>query len=236
MAVIGSVLALTWIVTGLAPQQSSQAAQGARWPYGVSYAGVLKTNSGQCSATVISEYLAITAAHCGSVNPQLKLQVAVATTPGHDYAVKSIVKNRDLDVEALILKERTGLPVPTLETTVARNVFYLWGYGQDWSGNPTNQLTQAEFSLPQLCPTDASADGGSLCWQTNATNSSCIGDSGGPITQDGAIIGMETTVFATDQNPDGKPNCSTVYLAQALTIKDMQPWLDQMIQDANPFP
>jgi hypothetical protein len=236
LAVIGSVLALAWIVTGLAPQQSSQAAQGQKWLLGVPYAGALNTNTGACSVTVISEYLAITAAHCGTVNPVLKLNISGITTPGHNYAVKSIVKNRDLDVEALILKDRTGLTVTPLSTSVDRNVFYAWGYGRDWSNNPNNHLTRAEFSFPQLCPGDVPASGGSLCWQTNATNSVCTGDSGGPVTQNGAIIGMVTGSLFGNRSPDGKVDCSTVVLGQALTIKDMQPWLDQMIQDANPFP
>jgi V8-like Glu-specific endopeptidase len=207
-----------------------------KWLKGGQYAGVLVTATGECSVTVVSEFLAITAKHCGRVNPRLKLDVSAASTSGHGHVVKSITVHRDLDVEALFLRDRTGLTVSALRASVARDQFSTWGYGQDWSNNPTNYLTRSDFSLPQLCPSSANATQGQLCWQTSATNSVCYGDSGGPVTQNGAIIGMVTNAAGTSTLPDGNPDCSTIELGQALPVQELQPWLDQMIQDANPFP
>lgn len=236
LAIIGSLLALSWIAIGLAPSPSSQAAQGQKWLTSVPYAGVLKTKTGQCSVTVVSEFLAITAKHCGRVDPKLKLDVSAASAPGRDHTVKSISVNRDLDVEALFLRDRTGLSVTPLSRSVARDWFYAWGYGADWSNKLTNHLTRADFNLPQLCPDRLMADRGRLCWQTTAKNSVCSGDSGGPVTQHGHIIAMITGGDATDTRPNGTADCSTVFLGQALPVEQMQPWLDEMIKEANPFP
>ena len=237
--VVGLVLALASVMVG--PVQSAQAAQGQRWDKGVPWAGVLQTNTGTCSVTVVSEFLAITAKHCGSVNPRIKLGVASASASGNEYAVKEIIANRDMDVQAIILRDRSGLTVTPLSTEVARDWFYGWGYGRDWSNRVTAHLTRADFDLPLQCTTSSTggppgldpraAEQGELCWQTTAEDSVCSGDSGGPVTQNGKIIAMMTRVFVN--KPD---DCSTVYLGQALTVKQMQPWLDQMIQDANPFP
>jgi Trypsin len=218
------------LVALLGPLSTSQAAQGQKWQQGVPWAGIMKTNKGKCSVTVVSEFLAIAAKHCGAVNPQLKLDVASWATRGHNYNVKKIVANRNLDVEAIFLRNRTGLSTIPLRDSVARDWFYAWGYGKNWSNVKTEYLTRAEFSLPQLCLSDLRAAWGSLCWQTDAKNSVCRGDSGGPITQDGAIVGMIVG------GRMAKGNCSTVNLGFALTVNDMQPWLNQMIADANPFP
>lgn len=234
LAITASVLALTGISIGIAPRPSSQAAQGQKWLTGVHYAGVLTTNSGQCTVTVITEFLAITAKHCGTVNPVLKLNISAVSTPGNEHAVKSIVVHRDLDVEAIILRDRTGLPLAPVGGSVTQGVFYTWGYGQDRSNNLTNHLTRAEFSQPLTCADELNGPQGSLCWQTTATNSVCNGDSGGPVTQNGVIIGMMTTAIRLD-DPAVK-DCSTISVGQALTVQEMQPWLDQMILDADPFP
>jgi len=233
-AMAGAVLALTLLTTGLAPRSESQAAQGQKWLLGVPWAGIIHTNSGTCSVTVVSEFLAITAKHCGTVNPVLKLDISAASTPGHTYDVKEIVPNRDLDVEAIYLRDRTGLSVTPLGDTVARDWFYAWGYGSDWSGNVDYHLTRADFNLPQTCLLNPQ-ENGDLCWQTDAKNSVCAGDSGGPITQNNAIVGMLTTVLSTTSS-EQPLDCSTIVSSQALTVKQMQPWLNQMIADANPFP
>jgi hypothetical protein len=43
-------------------------------------------------------------------------------------------------------------------------------------------------------------------------------------------------VLSKSNLPDGRPDCGTVYLGQALTVQELQPWLSEMIMDANPFP
>ena len=192
---------------------------------------MLDTNTGTCSVTVVSEYLAITAKHCGRVNPELKLNVSSAYESGHDHAVKEILVNRDLDVQALVLRERTGLAVTPLREAVDRDWFYVWGYGYDWSNVARWRLTRADFNLPEVCPPSAPAEDGKLCWQTTAKNSVCKGDSGGPVTQNGAIIGM----YTSSDKRDGS-DCGTVIRGYALTVQEMQPWLNQMIEYANPFP
>lgn len=75
-AVVGSLLALVLIMLGGASQPASQAAQGQKWLLGVPWAGVVTTNLGVCSVTVVSEFLAITAKHCGSEISQLVLDTA----------------------------------------------------------------------------------------------------------------------------------------------------------------
>jgi hypothetical protein len=236
LAAIGSVLTLTCVTMALAPQPAGQAAQGQKWLTGVPYAGVLTTNRDQCSVTVVSEFLAITSEHCGTENPVLKLNMSALSTPGHEHAVKSFTAHPSLDVQAIFLRDRSGLTVTPLRASVARDWFYTWGYGLDWSNKRLDHLTRSDFSLPQLCPSLTNANQGTLCWQTTATNSLCSGDSGAPVTQNGAIIAMTTTVIVTSKPPDGSVDCSAVFLGQALTVQEMQPWLDQMILDANPFP
>ena len=235
-AVAAALLALPLAMVGF-PAPASQAAQGQQWQTGVPWAGVLQTDQsgGQrvCSVTVVEEWLAITAKHCGAVNPKLKLNVPSRSTPGHDYAVRRIVPNRDLDVQAIYLKDRTGLAVTPLRASVDPGWFYGWGYGTDLSSNDPERLARADFDVHQECPADTTAGGrGDLCWPTTATASVCSGDSGGPVIQNGAIIGMITTGF---NRPPGSTGCGSVFAAAALTVKAMQPWLDQMINDANPW-
>ncbi len=170
----------------------------------------------------------ITAKHCGYVSPKLKLGVLSADEPRHDYAVNTIYENPTLDVEALFLRQRSGLSVLPLRETVDHNWFYAWGYGQDWSGNPTRHLTRADFNAPEQCPANYNpAVDGALCWQTTARNSICYGDSGGPVTQNHAIIGVVVRVIMTTLG-----DCRTTFRVQALGIRQMQPWLNQMIKDA----
>src|SRR5690348_12454958 len=99
---VATALVVALAVVGL-PKPASQAAQGQLWLAGVPWTGVLQTNSGLCSVTVVSEFLAITAKHCGTVNPTLKLDVSSIKEPGHEYRVKEILVNRDMDVEAIVL-------------------------------------------------------------------------------------------------------------------------------------
>jgi hypothetical protein len=153
-AVGGALLALVLVVVGL-PKPASQAAQGQLWLSGVPYAGVLETDTARCSATVVSEFLAITAKSCGTVNPRVKLDVASAKEPGHDYRVKEIILNRDLDVEAIVLRDRSGLTVTPLRAAVESAWFYVWGYGLDWSNNDQEHLTRADFNQPEPCPENA---------------------------------------------------------------------------------
>jgi hypothetical protein len=230
LAVTASLLTAV-LAAVLGPLPTSQAAQGQEWNEGVSWAGIMKTSKGQCSVTVVSEVLAIAAKHCGTVHPRLKLDVASWETRGHYYYVKKIEVNRNLDVEAIFLRNRTGFSTIPLRDSVAQDWFYAWGYGRNWSDVNTQHLTRADFSLPQLCPSGLSVARGSLCWQTDAKNSVCFADSGGPITQHGAIIGM-----ITGGRLSNRRTCSTTVLGFALTVHDMQPWLNQMIADANPFP
>jgi Trypsin len=235
VAVGGALLALVLVVVGL-PKPASEAAQGQPWHSGVPWAGVLRTSSGWCSVTVVSEFLAITAKHCGTAIQWLKLDVASAKEPGHDYRVKEVIPNPDLDVEAIVLRDRSGLTVTPLRATVERTWFYAWGYGADRSNEDQEHLTRADFNQLQPCPANAAPGMGSLCWPTEANNSVCSGDTGGPLIQNGAIIGMQVTAFATSPLPGGGPDCSTVETGRALTVQDMQPWLNQMIDNANPLP
>jgi hypothetical protein len=235
-AIVGSLLALALIMLAGAPHPASRAAQGQKWLLGVPWAGTVGTEGGWCSVTVVSEFLAITAKHCGSGISQVVLDTAALPTNKSPIGVKEVVQNRDLDVEALVLRDRSGLSVTPLAASVARDWFYVWGYGRDWSNNSTNHLTRADFNLPQQCPSHSFSDGGSLCWQTDAKNSVCTGDSGGPITQNGAIIGMFTAFNWTSTRPGEQVNCSATNLGQGLTVQEMQPWLDQMISYASPFP
>lgn len=227
-AVAGALLALTLVMVGL-PRQASQAVQGQQRLQGVPWAGALKTDSGMCSVTVVDEWLAITAKHCGSANPSLKLNVSSVSIPGRGYAIKTIMPHPDLDVQAIFLRNHTGLPVTPLRESVRRDPFYAWGYGEDRSGAGGGQLARAEFNVPQEeCQADSRAN---VCWAATATNCICNGDSGGPVTENGAIIGMLITGFTRTMAPTS--DCGKVYEIGALTIQSMQPWLGEMIQDAN---
>lgn len=231
LAIVAALVALALIVVG-SPQPVSQAAQGQRWLTGVHWAGFMKTNTGECTVTVVSDLMVISPAHCGSVNPRLQLNLSALSTPGREHAVKEIWRHPTLDVQAIFLRDRTKLAVTPLRGEVYRDWFYVWGYGLDWSNNPTGHLTRADFNLPQVCPPSLPENKGDFCWETTAQNSVCTGDSGAPITQNGAIIGMQTGV----QADAGELDCNTVSLGQALPVEQMQPWLDNMIKEADPFP
>jgi hypothetical protein len=229
-AMLGAVLAVGLVVMGLAPLPRSHAATGEKQTDGVAFAGFLRVNNnGVCTVTVVSHWLAITAKHCGTVNPFLKLDVASGFTPGHDYAIKKIVQNPQLDVEAIFLTESTDLPVSLVSSDIAYLAFNVWGYGSDVSNTSDLQLRDAHFGVTKTCSgTSDSGASGELCWPTDAQNSVCFGDSGGPVTVDGVIIGMVTGGDSSSQD------CGTVIAGRALTVRQMQPWLDEMAREAEP--
>jgi hypothetical protein len=224
------VLALIGVWTAVRPV--SHAVQGQRSATGMPFAGWLQSGTNWCSVTIVSEFMAITAEHCRVTGAALRLGVSTLSTAGHVYPVKEFRSHPTLDVQAIFLRDRSGLTVTQMQERVDQGVFFAWGFGRDVSNNRTRHLTRAEFSRSQLCPQELPADGGSMCWDTTRRNSVCTGDSGGPVTQNGAIIAMMTSVV----HSDGPRDCSTVAMVQAITIQQMQPWLSQMIDDANPIP
>jgi Trypsin len=244
LAVAVPLFGLALVVMALVPTAASRAAQGEPWPEGQPFAGAMWTEASSanplmCSVTVISNWLAITAKHCGMNDIRLELDVVSASDPGVSPGVKQVVQNKDLDVEALFLKENTGLPVAPLGDMVGQGGFTAWGYGSNRSNQATRHLTRAGFEVPQLCPVsggtpDLLASAGELCWQMTAQSSVCVGDSGGPIIQGQQIVAMVTTVLRN--SPAAPVDCGDVKLGQALTVRQMQPWLNDMLKQASGAP
>ena len=239
LTVAGLVAGLVLAVVGFAPRPVSQAAQGLEYPIDEPFTGVLWTSDKECSVTVVSEWLVLTAKHCGTSLPRLRINVASALDSSGNREVGQIVQHPSLDIEAIYLKQATGLVVTPLGTSITQDPFNAWGYGLDRSNRETQFLTRAEFYSPRPCPTDGPdplllASGGDLCWETTELNSVCTGDSGGPVTQNGKIIGVLTAGLRDD--PSAAFDCADVVIAQAVSVAQMQPWLDKVIADAKPFP
>jgi V8-like Glu-specific endopeptidase len=224
---------MTLIIAG-AQQSVSHAATGDQWPNGEPFTGYLQTDGfgGGCTVTVVSQFLAITAKHCSPVNAELKLNLATVTEPGHVYAVTGYSSNPDLDVQAIFLRDRSGLDVTPLTAALTPDPAFLWGYGMDTSDNFTGHLTRASFHAPLLCDNNdsrLSASSGELCWQPSSQGSVCFGDSGGPVMQNGKIIGMMTTIVW----PTGSTDCGKTMMVQAISVRQMQAWLIEMIDKSN---
>jgi hypothetical protein len=232
LAIVAAVVALGLILVGTV-HPAGHAAQGQKWPTGVPFAGWLPADFDGCTVTVVSEFMAITQKFCANGNATLALDIAELSTLTHSRVVKEFRSHPTLDVKAIFLRERTGLTVtPMRDRVEPRDAFYGWGYGVDRSNTSTEHLTRAEFHHAGSCAPHLPAEQGEMCWETTEENTVCVGDLGGPVTQNGAIVAMMTAieddVFRTD--------CSTVTGVQAITIRQMQPWLDEMIDEANPFP
>jgi Trypsin len=237
LAALCAVSALLLLVTVGSVTQQSQAATGMEWDVGETFVGVMTTDATRCTVTVVSRWMAITAKHCGTSNPQLKLAVTGVndSDPTHVYRVRRIVQHPSLDVEALYLEQ------PTTFTTTMRfgeGTEYTpgapvegFGYGLDRRNADLAHLEMAEFRTQTTCPSSMDRSGGDFCFDTTYQESFCSGDSGGPLIQGDVIVGMATSVLRN--NPSGPMNCEDVKLIQGLAMSKIVGWVNDRNSEAS---
>ncbi|HEY6797050.1 MAG TPA: trypsin-like serine protease, partial [Kineosporiaceae bacterium] len=228
-----AALALVLVAVGLAPNPSSRAATGTAVEPSPVWAGWLAVGGGECTATLVRPWMAITARHCGTENPVLKLGVTSTadSNPAKVYTVTKIVKHDDLDVEALYLDG--SAPWSNSVTwgdgygydPASKEPLRLWGFGLNSSDTDTGRLTVATFPRTDPCASGLGADQGDFCFNVTdpSSNGLCAGDSGAPITQGNKIVAMATAVLQAD--PTQRFSCSKVAFGQAIPITKIAGWL-----------
>jgi hypothetical protein len=183
--------------------------------------------------------MAITAKHCGTSNPVLKLGVTSIsnTNPDKAFGIKKIVQHPSLDLEAIYLTRSapwddfvswgdgseydpaSGVPIRA------------WGFGDDRRNVSSGRLEMAEFAKTAPCPSGLASDHGNFCFNTTYSESLCSGDSGGPITQGDKIVAMATAVKADPSTPF---SCENVVVAQAIAVPVVAGWVHDRSCDAAP--
>lgn len=240
-----AVVVVLAIAAAGGPVASSPAATGTRVGSGVHWAGVMIARSSSnpgaitgCTVTVVSQYVAITAAHCGTYKAHLKVNTARQdASHGDVVTIAQIVRHPTLDVQALLFSRATGLPVIERSTAMHSGSFSVWGYGYNAQNVLNPELTRADFPEMSLCGQTPPVQMGDLCWRMSdpATNGACGGDSGAPVTQDGRLIAMMTG-GAGPKLPDGRSDCSKPGVVRAVSILSIQSWLDEMLLLGDPLP
>ena len=237
---LAGVVLLTLALVGLAPHPASRAATGTVQDSSPIYVGAFTTDGQRCTATLVKPWMAITAKHCGTSNPELKVGVTSISDsdPGKVYAVSKIVQHPDLDLEALYLTwsapwddgfvswgdgseydPASGVPIRA------------WGFGVDRRNVSSELLEMAEFAKTDPCPSGLDSTEGDFCFNTTYSESLCSGDSGGPITQGDKIVAMATTVKTSSSPP---LNCENVVAAQAIALPTVAGWLSDRSCEAAP--
>ncbi|XP_055604289.1 chymotrypsin-2-like [Uranotaenia lowii] len=187
-----------------------EAAEGSV-PYQVSLQ--LKGFGHNCGGAIISDRWILTAGHCVEYQSTEKLTVLVGTNSlkegGQQYAIDKFITHKYHDVPqfandiALVrLKEKlqfseTVQPIQYWEKEVdeGREVT-LTGWGRTSAGGPiptklqTIQLKTLSNDECSNLSVGSNVDIGHICTLTHAGEGACNGDSGGPLTLDGKLIGL----------------------------------------------
>lgn len=224
------------------PAGRSTAATGVRVGHGEPWVGMLvarpawaSSGVAACTVVAVSQYVALSAAHCGYSNVHVKLDASRFESAGQVVRVTKGIQHPTLDVEALFLARPTGLPVLERTSSIHQGTFSVWGYGMDSRNLLNLELTRADFEGMARCGEEnIDTD---VCWNLSdsTVNGICNGDSGGPITQDGRLIGI-LSGGAGPNLPDGRHDCSRVVRAYAVSIAAISAWVDQMVALGNPLP
>lgn len=242
----GAFLALVVIVglTGLAATAvpRSEAATGTRVGHGEPWVGMLvarpswlSSGVAACTVVAVSQYVALSAAHCGYTNVHVKLNATRFESEGMVVKVTKGIRHPTMDVEALFFARPTGLPVMERSSAFHQGNFSVWGYGMDARNVLNVDLTRADFEKMTRCVSPET--GTDICWEVGnpAGNGVCRGDSGAPVTQDGRLIGIQSGVVGPAL-PNGRPDCARVEQVHAVSIGSVSEWVDQMILLGNPLP
>lgn len=196
---------------------------------------VLSSNGGVCSAVVVAADVVLTAAHCaagaaehrvhwrGEGGPELVAPAAKSIHPGYDAkAVEARRRSIDLALIRLPAKLPDRFAVATLSAAApaagARVTF--GGWGATAAGDPRSTGTFRTAELPAVEPYGRSTI---LVWADGAGKAgACMGDSGGPVAQDGAVLAVATWVGDRKSGACGR-------YSQGVLLGPQRGWIDKTL-------
>ena len=195
------------------------------------------TGAGFCSGTLIAPTKVLTAAHCVGTasdmrvhyrdttgNPVLLEIGKVAVHPDfHAQAPKTREKSIDLAVVTLkapMPQPFAPAPLAPQENLNVGDTATLAGFGLTREGDARSAGTLLQGNVTLRAPySDV------LFWLTNADGlGACTGDSGGPVFQNGALIGVISWT-------EGVPPAHCGKLTQAIRLKSQMNWIRQQMAE-----
>jgi hypothetical protein len=199
---------------------------------------VLSSKGGMCSAVVVARDVVLTAAHCvtGASDhrvhfrgdggaPVLITPKARAVHPGYDAkAVEG--RRRSIDLALLQLPE----PLPGHFETASLNAggapvgssLTFGGYGVAREGDGRSTGT---FRVVRLNLVEPYGPSRILVWAKGPQGGVCEGDSGGPVTRDGASAVLALSTWATGSKGHGCGEYS-----QGVLLGPQRAWIDGILQ------
>lgn len=225
------------ILSGSVPAHAIVGGDGDQGPLSRATVMVLAAGGGMCSAVVVARDAVLTAAHCvtgarehrvhfrdETGQPAFIEPTAKAVHPGYD--AKAIeARRRSIDLALLRLPQplpaRFGTATLTAASATRGVLLAIGGYGITREGDARSTGTYRVARVPVVEPHGASRI---LVWASGAEHGgagACEGDSGGPITVDGAASVFAITTWAT-----GVKGRACGQYSQGVLLAPQRAWID----------
>lgn len=191
--------------------------------------------AGFCTAEVLAPNVVLTAAHCVTKAADMRVHfndtaspprlIEVAEVKVHPQFHADAIKMRERSVDLALVRLKTPLPADftPLPFGEMREIdlgtrLEVAGYGltQEGEARSSGKLMQAEVTL--RAPLSML-----LLWMDGKGTGACTGDSGGPVLQDGALVGVISWT-------EGETGAHCGKLTQAIWLMPQMGWINGVMK------
>jgi len=187
------------------------------------------SGAGLCTASVLAANVILTAAHCVTALPNMRVHfgdtaspprlIEIAAVAVHPQFHANAIATRERSVDLALIKLKTPLPAEFEPLEIGSSEIglntplELAGFGLTIEGNgrSAGKLLQGEVTLHAPLSN-------LLLWMEGKNTGACTGDSGGPVLQSGALVGVITWTTGDDGHHCGK-------LTQAIRLAPQTGWV-----------
>ena len=191
------------------------------------------SGAGFCTASVLAANVILTAAHCVTSLPNMRVHfgdtasppplIEIAAVAVHPQFHANAIATRERSVDLALIKLKTPLPAEfqPLEIGISEiglnTPLQLAGFGLTIEGNgrSAGKLLQGEVTLHAPLSN-------LLLWMEGKNTGACTGDSGGPVLQSGVLVGVITWTTGYAGHHCGK-------LTQAIRLAPQMGWIGDVM-------
>ena len=192
------------------------------------------SGAGFCTASVLASNVILTAAHCVTSLPNMRVHfgdtaspprlIEIAAVAVHPQFHANAIATRERSVDLALIKLKTPLPdgFQSLEfgsgEIIVGAPLQLAGFGLavEGDGHSAGKLLQAEVTLRAPLSN-------LLLWMEGDKTGACTGDSGGPVLQNGALVGVISWTTGEAGHHCGK-------LTQAIRLAPQMGWVNEVMK------